>query len=265
MTIDEIDTLDVFKKHGKKVGMTDLALSTLAINYGIPELPLCYYYTKNATVDGGIVSVNQRGDFFNGDTYNSNDVIRPVLVSSTNMFSKICEKAYGGHNGVSEVEFGEYPQFTVSAANEKEIEEAYQNGQLVAIDNSYTFYAVGVSGSELVKHQVFEYNSDKYVRINGNFCLYNQKLSNNKTYADGDYIWIRVSPIKWLIDEKNQLLISKIGLLSGVEFVARSVPYEPYDGVFEKTKMYNFLNNVMVKDMLQSYKREKEKTKQLKK
>ena len=47
-------------------------------------------------------------------------------------------------------------------------------------------------------------------------------LSNGVKYRDGDYVWVEVSPVKWLIDNKTGILISKKGLVSGIRFLDRN-------------------------------------------
>ena len=39
------------------------------------------------------------------------------------------------------------------------------------------------------------------------FSEYNKfKLSNGVEYRDGDYVWVEVSPVKWLIDDRTGTL-----------------------------------------------------------
>ena len=67
-------------------------------------------------------------------------------------------------------------------------------------------------------------------------------LSNGVQYRDGDYVWVEVSPVKWLIDDKTGILISKKGLVSGIRFLNKSTNYK---GDFSKTEMKEYLDRYM--------------------
>lgn len=60
--------------------------------------------------------------------------------------------------------------------------------------------------------------------------------SNGCRYKYGDYVWVEVSPVVWLIDKKTKTLISKRGLVSGV-----------YAENFQK-----YLDTYMSKDLFQN-------------
>lgn len=74
-------------------------------------------------------------------------------------------------------------------------------------------------------------------------------LSNGVEYRNGDYVWVEVSPVKWLIDDRKGLLISKYGLVSGIRFLDKKTDYK---GDFSKTEMYEYLNKYMIKDLFQN-------------
>ena len=76
------------------------------------------------------------------------------------------------------------------------------------------------------------------------------------TFRNDEYIWVEVSPVKWIIDKETCTLISESGLVAGVKFQKDT---QEYYGDFEKTVMYRFLNDYLVKDLFQSYKKVKYK------
>ena len=76
-------------------------------------------------------------------------------------------------------------------------------------------------------------------------------LSNGVQYRDGDYVWVEVSPVKWLIDDKTGILISKKGLVSGIRFLNKSTNYK---GDFSKTEMKEYLDRYMSKELFQTAK-----------
>ena len=74
-----------------------------------------------------------------------------------------------------------------------------------------------------------------------------QLLSNGIKVKNGDMVCIEVSPVTWLIDNRDKKLIAKRGLLSGIKFNNKK-----YDGDFDNTKMNEYLNKYMLKDLTQS-------------
>ena len=73
-------------------------------------------------------------------------------------------------------------------------------------------------------------------------------FSNLESYAGGDYIWIEVSPVKWIVDLDTKTLISKYGLIYGIRFA----PYKANGLVkWEDSEAYNFLNTYMAQDLFQ--------------
>ena len=93
----------------------------------------------------------------------------------------------------------------------------------------------------------------KYIRVQANMFDKCQ-LSNGKRYKDGDFVWVEVSPIVWLIDDDAKKLVSKKGLLAGIRYLANDVRY---DGDFSMTEMKVYLDNYMSNDMFQSIKNKK--------
>ena len=73
---------------------------------------------------------------------------------------------------------------------------------------------------------------------------------NCKTF-DKD-IWIEVSPIEWYIDETGKFLISKKGLLSGLNVNPRE--NLPTGSGFKESRLYDFLNKRVLIQMMQGEK-----------
>jgi len=92
---------------------------------------------------------------------------------------------------------------------------------------------------------------DKVVSVISDTIKHNKEkkgeyvLSDKKYYRSGEKVWIKVSPVEWLIDDKTKTLICKNGLLSSVPFTIHSVLN------FSDTHMSKFLNDYMLKDMMQ--------------
>ena len=90
-------------------------------------------------------------------------------------------------------------------------------------------------------------NFDKPIRP----ICYDELVYNNQKYIRlwencDRYLWIKVEPITWLIDEKTGLLISKKILLSGIRFAERSSDISD----FSKSDMKYYLDNFMAYEIL---------------
>lgn len=256
--------LDVIIKYGTKAAITDLCVLTgsyLCENtkYNIDEDRsltgrTSWFWTRTDDGDNDVRVVNKYGSTRDGlFRYARNGAVRPALQSSV-IFSQISTSRVSGYNGTEEVEFGEYPQNAADSRMQNILESEYNRG-MNKTGRSYTFdsvkYIDSDTGFKPVTYEEYEYQGKKYIRIkaNSDFCGDKFILSNGACYKDGDYVWVEVSPVKWLIDDENNQLISKKGLVSGIRFLDRN---HNYHGDFSKTEMYEYLNKYMIKDLFQN-------------
>ena len=174
--------------------------------------------------------------------------IRPVI-QSMSLFAKLLLKSHKVHDRI-EVEYGEYPQYAPAREVQKELESEYHAGRLKTTGKTFTLSIGEDKSSVPLAHEEYEYEGKKYIRYKANSSkdrLERFVLHNREKYANGDYVWVEVSPIIWLVDLSNKILVTKRGLLSGIPFSD-----EPYYGDFEKTRMYRFLNDYFAKDIVPS-------------
>ncbi len=253
--------LEVFKKYGTKMAVTDLCILT-GCSYERDTIDedrsltgrTAWYWTK--PYDNDVYVVNFDGGLeFDGDSGTDSDItIRPVLQSSQ-IFSRIFSNRIHGHNGTEEVELGDYLQYVASESIQEKLVEEFKKG-MNKTGRTYTFDATFHDDDDHsfnpVIYEEYEYQGKKYVRVEANITDYTSfPFSDKQLYDYGYYVWVEVSPVVWLIDEETQTLISKRGLVS------MSFNDKKYDGNFEKTKMYEFLNKYMIKDIFQSVDLEK--------
>lgn len=255
--------LEVIRKYGTKAVITDLCLLTgcYICNY--------YYNDEDSSLKGrtgqfwtSSVVDNEDNDVYIVDEYGSIDyvskterkyAVRPVLQSSE-IFSQISPNRVRGYNGTEEVEYGEYPQYAADSRMQSILESEYNRG-MKKTGRSYTFDSAEYwnynTRFKPVTYKEYEYQGKKYIRIIANSCYYGNKfkLSNGVEYRDWDYVWVEVSPVKWLIDDRTGILVSKVGLVSGIRF---HEPYCPYKGDFNKTDMKKYFNEYMKRDLFQS-------------
>ena len=258
-----VSQLEVIRKYGTKAAITDLCILTGCelfedTAYNIKEDSSLtgrtgWFSTKSDDGDNNVRLVDEFGLLGSYHRCVRCCAIRPVLQSFA-ILSLTFPNRVNGYNGTEEVEFGEYPQNAANSRMQNILESEYNRG-MNKTGRSYTFDSVKFieyeTGFKPVTYEEYEYKGKKYIRIKANSDFNGNKfeLSNGVEYRDGDYVWVEVSPVKWLIDDKAGILISKKGLVSGIRFLDRN---HNYHGDFSKTEMYEYLNKYMIKDLFQN-------------
>ena len=257
--------LEVIRKYGIKSAITDLCVLTGSdlcedTYYNIDEDSsltgrTAWFWTRSDDGDNNVRAVDEYGDRDGRYRYRRTGAVRPALQSSV-IFSQIPPNRVMGYNRTEEVEYGEYPQYAADSKMQNILESEYNRG-MNKTGRSYTFDSVKYNdfdtGFKPVTYEEYEYQGKEYIRIkaNSDFSGYKFMLSNGVEYRYGDYVWVEVSPVKWLIDDKTGILISKKGLVSGIRFLNKSTNYK---GDFSKTEMKEYLDRYMSKELFQTTK-----------
>ena len=255
--------LEVLKKYGTKAAITDLCVLTGSdlcedTDYNIDEDKTLTgrtsrFWTRSDDGDNDVRGVAKFGIWYNSYRYGRNGAVRPALQSSV-IFSQISPNRVRGYNGTEEVEYGEYPQNAADSRMQNILESEYNRG-MNKTGRSYTFDSVKYNdydtGFKPVTYEEYEYQGKEYIRIkaNSDFDGNKFKLSNGVEYRNGDYVWVEVSPVKWLIDDRTGILISKKGLVSGIRFLDKRTNYK---GDFDRTEMKEYLDRYMLRDLTQT-------------
>lgn len=254
--------LDIFKKRGNMAALTDFAIllgadaddyyidnnSFLAIRTG-------YYWTKSDDLDTDVQTVNVYGN--KDPIYVADRSIGARLALPLSSLNDIPmnegSEIIKVNDGILEVEYGYYPQTAASIGMQEKLESAYKSGNITKTRNSYTTdsnqYNDNASFQPKI-HQEYEYNGKRYVRAKANSC-YNDDyltLSNGEKYEDGDYVWVEVLPVKWLVDEESLMMITEKIIFAGVRFNDKS-NYHTED--FDKTEIKKFMDEHLWRDMFQ--------------
>lgn len=252
--------LDVLNKYGTKAAITDLAILTGAYvsDYYIDEDSslkgrTSWFWTRSDDNDNDVRAVYEDGNRYYRYRYRRSGAVRPALQSSV-IFSQISPNRVRGYNGTEEVEYGEYPQYAADSRMQSILESEYNRG-MNKTGRSYTFDSVKYSdystGFRPVTYEEYEYQGRKYIRIkaNSDYDGNRFKLSNGIEYRDGDYVWVEVSPVKWLIDDRTGILVSKMGIVSGIRFLDKN---HNYKGDFSRTEMKEYFDKYMLHDLTQT-------------
>ena len=263
---DKEPQLEVIRKYGTKAAVTDLCILTgddFCGNTIDEDKSLAgrtgKYWTRTEGYFDVVCTVSESGNEESVFADEYDRAVRPVLQSSV-IFSQISPNRVRGYNGTEEVEYGEYPQNAADSKMQNILESEYNNRGMNKTGRSYTFntakfFNIGKYSSVPTKfspetYEEYEYQGKGYIRRKARFFSpYDKfKLSNGVEYRDGDYVWVEVSPVKWLIDDKTGILISKEGLVSGINFDDS----EHYKGDFDRTKMKEYLDEYMLRDLTQT-------------
>ena len=257
--------LDVLEKYGTMSAITDLVILTGgycedSCSYMAPDDNSLkgrtgWVYTRSSDGNGDVCGVDSDGSRYSHYRYGRKGAVRPALLSSF-IFSQISPNRVRGYNGTEEVEYGEYPQYAPDSDVQRRLENEYKNGNLQQTGRNYTFDKTEYDDYDQyfqpVTYEEYDYNGKRYIRIRANSDSGHGskfKLSNGEYYQDGDFVWIEVSPVKWLIDDKTQTLVSKRGLLSGIRFHTKD---RSYNGDFSTTDMKEYLDKHMLRDLTQT-------------
>ena len=260
---DKESQLEVIRKYGIKAAITDLCVLTGSYlcedtDYNIDEDSslkgrISWFWTRSGDSANYVYAVNSHGRRKFEYGYKRHGAVRPALQSSV-IFSQISPNRVRGYNDTFEVEYGEYPQYAADLIMQSILESEYNRG-IKKTGRSYTFDSVKYddynTGFKPVTYEEYEYQGKRYIRIkaNSDFGGEEFKLSNGAFYKDGDYVWVEVSPVKWLIDDRTGILVSKIGLVSGIRFLGRN---HNYKGDFSRTEMKEYLDRYMIHDLTQT-------------
>lgn len=245
--------LEVLKKRGIIATSTDfsvfLGLEDLFNNYDKTkkkkfESRKGEYLTSDLTENGEFISIDNLGGL--GPNHNFyipyGTGVRPALkiLSIDNIPTNdgIIKRA---DDGVIEVEYGFYPQHQIYPPLHNKLEKLYKKRKLRFLKK--------IEGTFKINYpyfDVYEYKKEKYVRV----VLHNAKIrSNDGSFKDEDVeIWMKVEPVKWIVDENENIMISEKILFSGIEYLC-----DDYfnNGDFENSNMSKFLNSTFKMDLCQ--------------
>jgi len=255
------EPLDILRKYGAKCDITDFSIllggyvSTL---YKSKENAIKdrtgQWWTKSPDGynDAIMVSTIDR-IFWNSVRYRGTGA-RPALPYSS--ISSIASNAMRGRNGILEVEYGEYPQTIVSEDFARTLEKAYSNRTINQTGKSYTTDSVSYQDENTPfrarTHIEYEYNGRKYIRFVGDSNCSEEILSDDRKIQIDDVYWVEVEPIKWMIDERENIALSKKIIFSGVQFNRE----RNYKGNFDRTDIKEFMDRYFSKDITPSFSRE---------
>ena len=248
--------LDIINKIGVKAAITDFSIllgghvSNKHFTNEGKELKnrIGWYWLEHTVEDNDIPVLNVVGECSSSGILSSRaNGARPTLQYS--LISAVALSKVRKPDGILEIEYGYYPQWAPSHNLQKELEYALKTGTMIQLKN----YIITDSRKRIEhvkefkqqKHPIYEHKGKQYIRVKANPDIDNFILSNENNYKKGDYVWVEISPVKWLVDEENDIAVSKNILFAGVQFKND----RNYDGDFSKTDINMFMNTYLIKDL----------------
>jgi len=253
--------LEIFKEYGTKAAITDFSI-LLGVRVeddsfvkDIQQLNMRAgdWWTKTP-YSGDARVVNSRGCGTWFDVSKRYSGARPAFPYSS--IQSISSNGVRGVNGIKNILYGEYPQTIVDEEYSRELEKAYNNKSLRTTGKKYTTDSVQAQSINTCfrarTYTEYEYNGSKYIRFVGNINCYGKILSDGRTIKRGKVsaktYWVAVEPIKWLVDEKNDVALSEKIIFAGVQFQNK----RDYKGNFNKTDIKQFMDNYFAKEIVAS-------------
>ncbi len=140
------------------------------------------------------------------------------------------------------IELGNYPQDIASYELQQELEDHYQDEDLITTGNSYSYV---LYDDESLKEE-YQFKNRKFIRleISSNLEEMVQTLFTNNwpQSVRKSILWIEVEPVKWFILNEKTLLCEKI-IFSAVE-------WGRYDE-FQKSFLYRWMNEKLKYELFQ--------------
>ena len=263
------DKLKILEKRGTEAKITDFSMllgGKYVSDYHIEndnslKEKIGYYLTRSWQFDSHsyqrmIVACDNSKKYVVTD-FNSDYCFgaRPVILfSSIDSIPTNGEKGKRAIDGILEVEYGYYPQKAVSKDMQEILEGEYKGGRLSKTKNSYTTDSRKHDDYDekflAKKHEEYEYNGKRYVRVEANSSYDEFTLSNGEQYKNGDNVWVEVQPVKWIVDEKSLMMVAEKVIFAGVRFGKISGSILEYDN----STIKEFMDKYLSRDLEQSRK-----------
>ena len=225
---------DVIRTIGAECTVSDFAIVSGA---DIGDGRTCMWFLSSSSDYGDVCAVDRDGN--RRMAYpDSRGGMRPVL-ECADLSQLDCSTARD-ISGFEGARYGEYPQYAADRELSGILEQEFSEGRLIKTGKRYCS-----------QYDEFQYEGGKYIRV-----IYipekTQQLSNGKKYSCGDIVWLKVSALKWIYDAKAGLLVCRTIPAAGLRFSHGKY----YDGNFEETDMYKYLNTTFAEDIVPSAFRE---------
>ena len=208
-------------------------------NIGLWWLTDFYFYEKK------VICVDYAG-IKDVDDYSSGVGSRPIVDYS--LIGPYCNVVEELDLGLFEAKCGEYPRRVVNDELAKKLDCDNYLGFLKKSGKSYTMFVNDNGIFKPKKLDVYLYQDKKYVKVISN-NTYGRTLSNGNL-ASNNSCWVSVEPITWIVDEKNNVAITKEIVFAGIPFDIGGKATTFEDTFIKKYMDTYFANEILPKGTL---------------
>jgi len=233
LTIDQVigqKQLDIFKQYGLTSRVTDFYI--LLDGFVLTNFQLLDSYSLENRTGQWMLQTSCNDDNFNfidhrgfkgySSKLNRQKAPRSVLLcDDSTYYSTFYQKSLGK---IIEVSVCEYPQTVVNEVEEINLEKLYSNNKLNKTGKVYItdYPRINIDSNAIFmsyEHIEYEYNGCKYIRFKTLHSYCNGKvLSNGRRIYPNSVYWIKVEPVKFIVDLRNRVIIPKDLLLAGIQY-----------------------------------------------
>ena len=238
--------LSMFKDSRKQAEVTDYSI-LLGCSY---DSKYGWYYLRTPyNIINKVDSIDMCGSFRSTSIDFRSIGARPIIrYSKIKSLSKIVER----HEKYIEVQYGEYPQTVVGGEQVNELQFALEHGFLNETGKKYTIDKTNCDEYEdefvPLVYKEYEYKDNKYIVFEVGYNGYGEELPGGISFKEGDICFIKVEPVRWLVDEKADIAVSKKVLFAGIKFSDDKT----YTGDFKNTFIKKYLNTYFSEEIIPS-------------
>lgn len=253
LDVIKLFNLDITKKFGTKCAITDFSIllggdvSTSDFVHEYSNLQPTGLWWCSDLVGGNVAIVNFDGQKSYILPTVRNIGARPYLFYY-NIASNVSNKIFISEN-ILEIEYGEYPQTVESNRLSCILEKNYCEKKLNCTGKIYVTDSVSIYDEDVpfqARYFIeYEYDNIKYIRFVSDSNCVGKVLSTGKIIQENTPYWVKVEPIKWLVDCKTNIALSKKILFSGVQFNSLYNDFNNFEVSNIKMFMYScFLTDI---------------------
>lgn len=245
------------------------------------------YWTKSANPDGDIITVSIDGCINScaqaptmesqnygtqKNVFDSTIGIRPAFhYNFPRDIQELIPNSKERYPDFLETTYGHYAQNVASRHMQETLNQAMIYDELRIIQNGFhtffhdnlkTFDVYEYGGELYILEEVYAPEKDPNSLPCGTFYLNRELykrmiqgsvvLSNGVSYNNGDLVWVKIEPVKFLINLKRKMILAEKILSTGCSFLEKTSNLTEYNGNnYEKSKLNLFLTDYFDQNLLQ--------------
>ena len=243
---------NLFKVYNLKAYHTDYSLLTggdVSFSYLVSEEKSKRadgeYWTGIGNYNGRITTVDNQGNLDYALALQRNIGIR--LMAKYSDYKNFIKEEKVINNTISEILIGTFPKDVCNCDISNNLERLYRNDSLQRTSQKYLINCSSMLKSGYLPQFLYEYyyRGHCYIRVIDNNLHNYLYLNSGELSKNGNYYWVLVEPVIWLVDKEYDLMITKDVIMSGIPFHVNRCSFDNYDNSFLKM----FIEEIMEKEI----------------